>query len=80
MSDIVRVGSPEGVQWDVDMGEGWGHQISHFGRWAGSCWLTEAAGEVWRPNMRLRICRRATSLEGPALPQTLSDIRHFLPS
>lgn len=27
VSDIVSVGSPEGVWWDMGMGEGWGHQI-----------------------------------------------------
>lgn len=28
------------------MGEGWDHQIWCFGRWAGHCPLTEAAGGV----------------------------------
>lgn len=27
VSDTVSVGSPEGVWWDVGMGEGWSHQI-----------------------------------------------------
>lgn len=84
MSDMVYVGYPEGVRWDVGMGKGW----DTLGCGLGVAGLQKLQGECGGPSVRLRICRGATfprpppqhSSSGcPALPQDPSDIRHFLP-